>query len=241
VSSTELQEALEIALASHVVTDPNVRASHGIYASRPALANARPTYHVYQNCKHVFTATSRARAISVLSSRLEEYLPRRVHSEPHVLELDAAALVDEKRAILAPWILPYQIPEAELRVRRHGFRLLEGQSVFVDASSKEVVVPRPRLLTAVSKTANVGSFETEITPSPNRLPINFWLFLVRSSADLSRARAVAEAMGIAYRHHSARSNFGWLVTLIRELRVYAVRDSEAVIASVAHESGRPPP
>lgn len=205
-----------------------MRASYAILETTSNLGSARPLYRVYENCNHVFTGTSAERAVAVVAAYLERQLPHE-RLPDGLLRLEACALIGgNPSALLIPWAVPYRAPEIELRARRRGWRLLEGQSVVVDPTAAELVTP-PRPLLDGGPLAPQGSGLRDGATDPatpqGRWPICRWAFRMTSSEKgyMSRARAVADAMAVAYRHDGASENLFKLASLIEQLDVFGVR------------------
>ena len=240
-STLDVHRALTSAVSEHLVDDPDAPRSYAIHASEPRLDGARPMYRLYHNCNHVFTTPSLERAVAVLAAHLEWYRDRSGGVRSPWLELDTVALVGDGSALLAPWILPYKFPEVELRARRAGRRLLEGRSVLVDPSRAEVIVPPLRLLSdsAVSPWTNACRDVLDAATPAGRYPVSGWVFLAARGGPtrMSRARAVARAMSLAYRQHPPGDNLRMLAELIHGTTVVNVRGIEELLRVVT-EAGQ---
>lgn len=228
-SSVAVRDAIEAAMEPHVVVDHQVRASHAIHASEATEPGSRPVYRVYHDCKNVFTTPSLGRAVAALAVNLEQYLPRNELAPP-LLELDVSALLMPGQALLAPWSLPYHVPDVESRLRGFGLRLLESRSVLVNAETAEVVVPTRRLLSANTDRAGVWG---DVTPQ-GRIPLTGWFFLHGAGRPhpLTRAAATANAMSMIYRRStSAAEDLRSLSQLVRGVEVQGVvSDKELLVA-----------
>ena len=235
-STLDVHLALTSAMSEHLVEDPDAPRSYAIHASEPTLDRARPMYRLYHNCNHVFTTPSLERAVAVLAAHLEWYRDRSGGVRSSWLELDTVALVGDGSALLAPWILPYKFPEVELRARRAGRRLLEGRSVLVDPTTAEVIVPPLRLVSAsgASPGTDVRTDALDAATPAGRYPVSGWVFLAARSEPtrMSRARAVARAMSLAYRHHPPVDNLRMLAELVNGTKVANVRSIDELLRVV---------
>ena len=229
-SSLEIHTALRSALGRHLVEDPQAPASYGIYESRPSLKTARPLYHVYEGCSHIFTTPSVERAIVVVAGYLERLLPRE-EQNGDVLELAVLGIIGSEGAMLVPWSLPYKLPQLEQRLSRFGLRQLEGASVTVDPATTELIVPRPRL---VDEDHLVGGRSSEGRDDPSSTPgrrrISGWVFVDRAPGGrLSRAHAVAHGMKLVYAWASPGQQLRNMAMLVRGLDVLVVERPDEVV------------
>ena len=237
-SSTQaVHRTLTSAVEPHLVDDPNAPLSYAIHETSPGLKHARPVYRIYHDCNHVFTARTVERAVAVVAAHLEWYRSRPPQDSGRLLELDVVAFVDGESALLAPWFLPYKVPEVEIRARKIGRHLVEGRSVLVDPETTEVVVPPVTLLSGPSverEQAKTGGPASALTP-PGRWPIAAWLFLPHRGMDgeMSRGQAVARAMGVTYRHQPPATILTHLAGVMGRTEVYAVADIGQLVEVVS--------
>jgi hypothetical protein len=218
-NALEVRERLTEVLSHLLVADPTVRASYAVYGSSDKSGERR-TYSVYYDCNRIRVTRSLDRAVAVVIAQLEQHLPRPVHPA-HVVEVDSSAILAVNDAVLVPWALPYFAPATEFRLEKNGLRLYEGASVWIDTDRREVVIPQRRLLTQAGAAVLPAAALTE----PGRRTLSCWVFLGRpehSGADLSRAGALARALGFTYRHHTLAANLQALAHLLAGLEVLAV-------------------
>ena len=225
-NAVDVIERVRDVLGHRLVSDPAVRASYAIHVTPGSGERARASYSVYHDCNRVLATWSLDRAIAVVVTRLEHHLPRPVHPI-HLLEIDAAAILASEQAVLVPWALPYKAPATELRLQRHDLRVYEGASVWVDAARGELLVPGRRLL----EPRGEELLRPQALTEPGRWPLCAWVFLggaQHAEYGLSRAGALAWALGYTYRHHTLATNLRALSSLLAEMEVTVVRNIDEV-------------
>jgi hypothetical protein len=230
-NSRNLDRVLKSVLREHVVDDPAVPPNFSLVEGETRLRGSRPAYGVQYRCAGVFSTVSLPRAVAVLIGLIDQVAMPSEHPTD-VLELDAVALVGVQGAVLAPWTLRYRRPGAESRLFRDGIRVLERSSVHVDINRRAVMVTAPRLTlndTGTDPLVPAGSVVSEMTP-PGAYPISAWLFHAAGAGlrQISRADALAEAMGIAYRHGPPVSNLTHLAALLEGIELLGFVDESSV-------------
>jgi hypothetical protein len=225
-----IDERLRQLLGDRVVMDPAVRASLAIHRSEITGGDGRSMYSVYSDCNLIFTTRSMERSIAVVLAHLEHHLPRPPHPS-HVLEVDAAAIVDDVGAVIVPWQLPYKEPATELRLERHDLRLYEAPSVWIDTQRAELIVPRQRLGITDSRQGRSRDAATQVGPRD----LKGWVFLGTDEhvrVGLRPAGALVGALRRTYRHHDLAGNLRALEVLFGHVVPDVVDDllDAAVIA-----------
>ena len=216
-----------------MVHDPRARASYAIHESPPPLDSSRSLYTVYGDCNQLFVVASLARALAFLAGQLAELDPV-LRQQAGTLRLDAAALIGAKAAVLVPWWLPYKEPRVELRLGKYGIRLLESPSVTVDPHTRELVVRSRELIRPeeVGATSSITAQARSELTSPGRWPVAAWIFLGEDERwpELTRAQALARALGTLYGDGRPREGFRGLAELIRHVNIMRCTRREAVPA-----------
>jgi hypothetical protein len=226
-ATPDIRDALESALALHVVDNTAAPASHAIHAPSDLPTGARPLYRVFEECSPVFVTPSLDRAVAVLAGYLADYLPPE-ETPTTTVHLDAAAVIRAEGAILIPWQVPYLQPASEQRLRHVEAKVLERRHVRVDTTTREVDVPASVLVEG-GPLGRTGS----VTPG-GRYPIRGWVFLGRQgNAPFTRSQAVAHAMAIAYRRTTSAANLPLLASLLDGMPIALAPDADETLRLTA--------
>lgn len=218
-STPAVREALESAFTSHLVDDPHAPASHAIHAPDDLAPGSRPVYRVFEECSPAFVTPSLDRAIAVLAGYLSDYLPAE-GAPATVVDVEAAAVIGERSAVVIPWQIPYLEPAGERTLRRAGARVLERRRIRIDTATAELVVT-PGL--------SLSELDPAAVSSSGRLPIDGWVFLGASSggASFTRAQALVHALAVTHRPSTATANLRRLAPLLQRLEVRLASDADA--------------
>jgi hypothetical protein len=185
-SSRSVADLLERRLAGSLVDDPDVPGNLSIYEGTLALGDSRPVLRVYEGCSYLFTATTRERAVEVVTARLEGFLPTDALRTGDLLALRMAAVLGAGRALLVPSVLLEREPALERRLRRDHLEVHPGPFSAIDVPRAELVLPAP--WGVVDRTAREQA-------SLGRFPVIGWAFDTGGAEPaLTRAHAVARAL-----------------------------------------------
>ncbi len=190
-SDIEIDHVLRKVLAAHVLdvdapanfsalmADNRPRDFHFLYRASDALVRTRVAGRV------VRTLIAHLSAFAIPSSS--------------VIQLDAAAVVVEGRAIVGPASLRAELGSVETRLNRAGMAVVDAPTLHLDPDSSSVIVPEPALTFDADALAE---YERAQPPGrghdavrPGRYPIAAWALV--TGADLvgpvGRAQGVAAA------------------------------------------------
>jgi hypothetical protein len=218
-----------------IVEDPQTPGNLSLYGGVSRLASARPVYRVYDGCVHVFSTTHRSRALAQVRALAEGFLPRGPMAS-QVIEMALLGVVGPHGAMLIPDQMRHAIPELELRLERAGIRLVEGRSVIVDTSRRELVLPRPRLGPSDDSphTRLIEGIE------PGVKPLVAWLLVGGRIDSATAARAVVEGMTATYRRAGAATNLQIIAELAGGLPVLWSGSYRQAIATITQTLGGHP-
>jgi hypothetical protein len=219
-STAAIRDALETAFAPHLVDDPAAPASHAIHAPDDLGAGTRPVYRVFEECSPAFVTPSLDRAIAVLAGYLTDYLAKE-QSAPTVVDVEAAAVLGPRSAIVLPWQVPYLEPASERTLRRAGARVLERRRIQIDTATAELVVtPALRL--------EADRLDPAAVTAPGRTPIDGWVFLGSSAerGSFTRAQALVHALAVTHRPSTVTANLRRLAPLLEQLEVRLASDAD---------------
>jgi hypothetical protein len=203
------------------VDDPDVPVNISVHRTAPKLGGDRPVLRIYEGCSHLFTATTQERAVEVVATRLEAFLP--VGELPgDLLALRMAAVLDQSRALLIPTTLLLRDPALERRLRRDHLEVHPSPLVAVDVPSCQLLTPPPWFADREAGAPVVR---------PRRRAIVGLAFESGAAGDppMTRAHALARALTVTLRRPGRRELEG-LSSVVSASAVVELVDDRAALA-----------
>lgn len=223
-SSRALCQALETALAAHLVDDIEARAN---YSVREAEADGE--FHLlYRGGVVVVRTLDLARLVRGLLTHLFGH----GDPPPGLLRVDALILVRNGTAVLAPAVLRRDLARIERRLAQKGLAVLDAPFADVDPGQAELVVPPLPPSVHLLPLDAVGTSQRprrrEAAVEPGRYPLASWAFpATDDAAPLTRAGALQLALRLSHgpRAADAPVMLERLAQVLAKVRVDAVPTS----------------
>jgi thiol-disulfide isomerase/thioredoxin len=181
------------------VTDRRVPDNYSVALYERTGKAARELHLLVKGSQQLVRSRSQQRVLRGLLAYLSADL---YESDPDLATVHMAAIVRDGQALFVPNDVTYQREQAQPRLAKIGYQMLDQPRVLLDMEKNELVVPEPQVdydrdvLAALDETATLGSELPAV--EPGRYPVMGWVLHATdvSAGPITTARAVASLLPI---------------------------------------------
>ena len=212
------------------VTDSRVPDNFSVALSAPTGKAARDLHLLVQGSRQLVRSRSACRVMRGLLA----FLSANLHGfEPSLVSVQMAAIVRDGTAWFVPNDVKYQRDQAQPRLAKIGFQMVDEPYVLLDPTTNELVIPEPQIaydrdaLADLDRDVRLGSELPGL--EAGRYALGGWV-LHSGNGDggpVARAEAVAALLPvIAQPGEDLRNAIDGLIALLGQSRVVGIRYEE---------------